>query len=125
MREAEANAAEDKKKQETIEARNQADALIYATEKSLKDLGDKVDPAVKADVESKTEVLKKAMEGTDTDAIKKASDDLSQASHKLAEMLYKNAQAQQQGAQAGQQAQQQNGGKKDDDVVDADFTEVK
>ena len=124
VREAEANAAEDKKKQENIEARNQADALIYATEKSLKDLGDKVDPAVKSDVESKTEVLKKAMEGTDTDAIKKASDDLSQASHKLAEMLYKNAQAQQQGAQAGQQAQQ-SGGKKDDDVVDADFTEVK
>ncbi|WP_077073171.1 molecular chaperone DnaK [Mailhella massiliensis] len=125
VREAEANAAEDKKKQENIEARNQADALIYATEKSLKDLGDKVDPAVKADVESKTEVLKKAMEGSDTDAIKKASEDLSQASHKLAEQLYKNAQAQQgaQGAQGGQQAQ--GGEKKDDDVVDADFTEVK
>ena len=123
VREAEANAAEDKKKQETIEARNQADALIYATEKSLKDLGDKVDPAVKADVESKKEALKKVMEGSDTEAIKKASDELSQASHKLAEMLYKNAQAQQQGAQGAQQAQ--DAGKKDDDVVDADFTEVK
>ncbi len=123
VREAEANAAEDKKKQETIEARNQADNLIYATEKSLKDLGDKVDAAVKADVEAKTAALKKAMEGTDTDAIKKASDELSQASHKLAEMLYKNAQAQQQGAQQGAQAQ--GSGKKDDDVVDADFTEVK
>ncbi|MGN1037937.1 MAG: Hsp70 family protein, partial [Mailhella sp.] len=123
VREAEANAAEDKKKQETIEARNQADNLIYATEKSLKDLGDKVDAAVKADVEAKTAALKKAMEGTDTDAIKKASDELSQASHKLAEILYKNAQAQQQGAQQG--AQSQGSGKKDDDVVDADFTEVK
>ena len=126
VREAEAHASEDKKKQETIEARNHADALIYATEKSMKDLGDKVDPATKSDVEAKTAALKKAMEGTDTDAIKKASDDLSQASHKLAEQLYQNAQAQQ-GAQAGAAGQQgaANGGKKDDDVVDADFTEVK
>jgi molecular chaperone DnaK len=92
----------------------------------MKDLGDKVDPATKADVEAKTATLKKAMEGTDTDAIKKASEELSQASHKLAEQLYQNAQAQQ-GAQAGAAGQQgqANGGKKDDDVVDADFTEVK
>lgn len=122
VREAEANAAEDKKKQENIEARNQADNLIYATEKSLKDLGDKVAPEVKADVERKIEVLKKAMEGTNTDAIKQASEDLAQASHKLAEQLYKNAQAQQ-GAQGAQQ--DQGSQKKDDDVVDADFTEVK
>lgn len=122
VREAEANAAEDKKKQENIEARNQADNLIYATEKSLKDLGDKVAPEVKADVERKMEVLKKAMEGTNTDAIKQASEDLAQASHKLAEQLYKNAQAQQ-GAQGAQQ--DQGSQKKDDDVVDADFTEVK
>ena len=125
VKEAEANAAEDKKKQEAIEARNQADNLIYATEKSLKDLGDKVDPALKSEVEAKTEALKKAMEGNDTETIKKASDDLSQASHKLAEMLYKNAQAQQ-GAQDGGCAGGSCGGaKKDDDVVDADFTEVK
>jgi len=125
VKEAEANAAEDKKKQEAIEARNQADNLIYATEKSLKDLGDKVDPALKSEVEAKTEALKKAMEGNDTETIKKASDDLSQASHKLAEMLYKNAQAQQ-GAQDGGCAGGNCGGaKKDDDVVDADFTEVK
>ena len=124
VKEAEANAAEDKKKQEAIEARNQADNLIYATEKSLKDLGDKVDPALKAEVEAKTAELKKAMEGTDTDAVKKASDDLSQASHKLAEMLYKNAQAQQ-GAQDGGCQGGNCGAKKDDDVVDADFTEVK
>ncbi|WP_298065846.1 molecular chaperone DnaK [uncultured Mailhella sp.] len=124
VREAEAHASEDKKKQETIEARNQADALIYATEKSLKDLGDKVDPATKATVEAKTEALKKAMEGTDTEAIKRASDELSQASHKLAEQLYQNAQAQQ-GPQAGAAGQQgQPGGRKEDDVMDADFTEV-
>ena len=104
----------ERKKQEAIEARNQADNLIYATEKSLKDLGDKVDPALKAEVEAKTAELKKAMEGTDTDAIKKASDDLSQASHKLAEMLYKNAQAQQ-GAQDGGCQGGNCGAKKDDD----------
>ena len=123
VKEAEANAAEDKKKQEAIEARNQADNLIYATEKSLKDLGDKVDPALKSEVEAKTEALKKAMEGNDTETIKKASDDLSQASHKLAEMLYKNAQGAQQ--EGGCQGGNCGGAKKDDDVVDADFTEVK
>ena len=124
VKEAEANAAEDKKKQEAIEARNQADNLIYATEKSLKDLGDKVDPALKSEVEAKTEALKKAMEGNDTETIKKAADDLSQASHKLAEMLYKNAQGAQQegGCQGGNCG---GNAKKDDDVVDADFTEVK
>ena len=85
-----------------------------------------MDPALKSEVEAKTEALKKAMEGNDTETIKKASDDLSQASHKLAEMLYKNAQAQQ-GAQDGGCQGGNCGGnaKKDDDVVDADFTEVK
>ena len=125
VKEAEANAAEDKKKQEAIEARNQADNLIYATEKSLKDLGDKVDPALKSEVEAKTEALKKAMEGNDTESIKKASDELSQASHKLAELLYKNAQAQQGAQQGGCAGGNCGGAKKDDDVVDADFTEVK
>ncbi len=126
VREAEAHASEDKKKQENIEARNQADNLIYATEKSLKDLGDKVDFGTKTTVENKIEALKKVMEGTDTDAIKHACDELTQAAHNLAELLYQNAQAQQggQATGAGQQGQA-NAGKKDDDVVDADFTEVK
>ena len=128
-REAELNAAEDKKKLEAVEARNKADALVFATEKSLKDVGDKIDPAIKADVESKLEALKKVMDSGDVDAIKKASDDLTNASHALAEQLYKNAQAQNAGAQgagaaqdAGQSAQ---ANKQDDDVVDVDFTEVK
>ncbi len=131
-REAEMNAAEDKKKLEAVEARNKADALVFATEKSLKDVGDKIDASTKANVEAKLEALKKAMEGTDVEAIKSASDDLTNASHALAEQLYKNAQAQQgagqgyagPGADAAQDAgAAQNG--KDDDVVDVDFTEVK
>ncbi|MGX8718622.1 MAG: molecular chaperone DnaK [Desulfovibrio sp.] len=126
MREAEANAAEDKKKQEAVEARNKADALVYATEKSLKDVGDKIDAATKSNVEAKLAALKKAMEGTDSEAIKAASDDLTTASHALAEQLYKSAQPQQDAGYAGQQAGgQQEQPKSDDDVVDVDFTEVK
>ena len=128
VREAEAHASEDKKKQETIEARNHADSLIYGTEKSLNDLGDKVDAAVKSDVEGKIAALRKAMEGDDAAAIKAATEELAKASHKLAEQLYQqqapNGGAQQPGAGAnpGAGAAQ---GNNNDDVVDADFTEVK
>ena len=129
VREAEAHASEDKKKQETIEARNHADSLIYGTEKSLNDLGDKVDAAVKSDVEGKIATLRKAMEGDDAAAIKAATEELAKASHKLAEQLYQqqapNGGAQQQpgaGANPGAGAAQ---GNNNDDVVDADFTEVK
>ena len=129
VREAEAHASEDKKKQETIEARNHADSLIYGTEKSLNDLGDKVDAAVKSDVEGKIAALRKAMEGDDAAAIKAATEELAKASHKLAEQLYQqqapNGGAQQQpgaGANPGAGAAQ---GNNNDDVVDADFTEVK
>ena len=128
MREAEAHASEDKKKQETIEARNHADSLIYSTEKSLNDLGDKVDAAVKSDVEGKIAALRKTMEGDDAAAIKAATEELAKTSHKLAEQLYQqqapNGGAQQPGAGAkpGAGAAQ---GNNNDDVVDADFTEVK
>ena len=129
VREAEAHASEDKKKQETIEARNHADSLIYGTEKSLNDLGDKVDAAVKSDVEGKIAALRKTMEGDDAAAIKAATEELAKASHKLAEQLYQqqapNGGAQQQpgaGANPGAGAAQ---GNNNDDVVDADFTEVK
>ena len=129
VREAEAHASEDKKKQETIEARNHADSLIYGTEKSLNDLGDKVDAAVKSDVEGKIAALRKTMEGDDAAAIKAATEELAKASHKLAEQLYQqqapNGGAQQQpgaGANPGAGVAQ---GNNNDDVVDADFTEVK
>ncbi len=124
VKEAESHAEEDKKKQEVIEARNQADTLIYSAEKSVRDLGDKLDAALKAEIDGKVEALKKAMEGEDISAIKTATDELSQASHKLAEQLYaQQAQQTDQGAQPGADAGQTP--KDDEDVVDADYTEVK
>ena len=131
VKEAEAHAADDKKKQDLISARNQADGLIYGTEKSIKDLGDKLDAALKSDIEGKIASLKTLMEGEDVEAIKKATEELAQASHKLAEQLYSQAQGQQPGADAAGAAGAQPGagaagGKKaDDDVIDADFTESK
>ena len=127
VREAETHADEDKKKQELIEARNHADSLIYGTEKSLADLGDKADATVKSDIETKMADLRKLMEGEDAAAIKAATDDLAKASHKLAEQLYQQ-QAQQTGGQPGPQAgaaEGQSHGNAGDDVVDADYTEVK
>ena len=131
VKEAEAHAADDKKKQDLISARNQADGLIYGTEKSIKDLGDKLDAALKSDIEGKIASLKTLMEGEDVEAIKKATEELAQATHKLAEQLYSQAQGQQPGADAAGAAGAQPGagaagGKKaDDDVIDADFTESK
>ena len=128
VKEAEAHAADDKKKQDLISARNQADGLIYGTEKSIKDLGDKLDAALKSDIEGKIASLKTLMEGEDVEAIKKATEELAQASHKLAEQLYSQAQGQQPGADAAGAAGAQPGpgaagGKKaDDDVIDADFS---
>ncbi|MDR1776292.1 MAG: molecular chaperone DnaK [Desulfovibrio sp.] len=123
VREAEAHASEDKKKQEVIEARNHADSLIYGTEKSLSDLGEKADAALKGDIEGKIASLRKIMEGDDAAAIKSATDDLAKASHKLAEQLYQ--QQAQQGAGGGQPAGEAQNAQNADDVVDADYTEVK
>ncbi len=127
IHEAEAHASDDKKKQELIEARNQADSLIYGTERSINDLGDKLDASVKADIQSKIADLKTKMEGEDVTAIKAASEELGKASHKLAEQLYAqqgdpNAQ---QGGCAGGNCNSQQDNKGGDDVMDADFTEVK
>ncbi|GAB6036355.1 molecular chaperone DnaK [Fundidesulfovibrio butyratiphilus] len=129
IKDAEAHADDDKKKQATIEARNHADTLVYTTEKSLRELGDKVEPATKSEIEAKVELLKEAMKGEDAEAIKRATDELSQVSHKLAEKLYQQ-QAGQPGAQGGPQPGEgpEAGGAgpgKDEDVVDADYTEVK
>ena len=121
---AEAHADEDKKKRETIEARNHADSLVYSTEKSLKEHGDKIEAVDKGNIENKLSELKKLMEGEDSEAIKKATDELSQLSHKLAEAVY----AKKEGAEgeAGSGTEQDDAAKpKDDKVVDADFEEVK
>jgi molecular chaperone DnaK len=120
INEAEAHADEDKRKLELIEVRNHADSLTYATEKSLSDLGDKVESSLKADIEGKIAALKTAMEGDSPESIKTAMDDLSKASHKLAEQIYA-----QKSQEAGAQEASDSAGKADNDVVDADFTEVK
>ncbi|EGB16543.1 chaperone protein DnaK [Pseudodesulfovibrio mercurii] len=129
VKDAEAHADEDKKKQHLIEARNQADTLVYTSEKSLRDLGDKVDATLKADIESKIEAVKKALEADDADQIKARADELAQASHKLAEQLYaqQNAQGANPGGAAGAAGADagSSSAKDDDDVVDADYTEVK
>jgi molecular chaperone DnaK len=126
VKDAEAHADDDKKKQQLIEARNQADSMIYATEKSIRDLGDKLDSVLRGEIEAKIESLKKLMEGDDHEAIRKASEELAQASHKLAEQLYaQKSGGPEQGQQAGPEQGAGAGPKKDDDVVDADYTEVK
>ncbi|SDO39304.1 molecular chaperone DnaK [Desulforhopalus singaporensis] len=124
-KDAELHAEEDKKRKELIETRNSADALVHATEKSLKDLGDKVDAETKANVEREMENVKKVKDGDDTEAIKAAIESLTQVSHKLAEMMYQ--QASKENPDSGPAGA--GGGKTkkddDDDVVDADFEEVK
>ncbi len=128
-RDAELHAEDDKKRKELVETRNQADALVHATEKSLKDLGDKVDEETKSNVEKEIENVKQVLDSEDVDAIKTATDALTAASHKLAELMY--AQASQEnpggGPDAGgpENADAGSDDKKDDDVVDADFEEVK
>jgi len=129
VKDAELHADEDKKKRELVEARNHADTLIYSTEKSLKDLGEKVDAETRGNIESASADLKKAMESDDVEEIKRLSEALTQASHKVAEAMYK--QASEAGAAGGgaagpgPEAGADSGAGADDDVVDADFEEVK
>ena len=120
-KEAEAHAEEDKKFQELVEARNKADQLISMTEKTLKENPDKVSEGDKKNIEAAIEELKKAKDGDDKAAIDSAMEKLSQASHKFAEELYKEAQAQ---AQAQQQAGANAGSdKKDEDVAEAEVVD--
>jgi len=124
VKDAEVNAEADKKKKDLVEVKNQADTLIYSTEKSLTEHGDKVDEATKKAIEEALQELKDANAGEDVDAIKAAIDKLTQSAHKLAEEIYKEAQAQNaQNAEAG--AEDAAGAEKPaDDVVDAEFEEV-
>ncbi len=126
IKDAELHADDDKKKRELIDARNHADALIYSTEKSIKEMGDKIEATTKTDVEAAISSLKTAIEGDDTEEIKRLSETLTQASHKLAEAMYQQAsQAQGQPGAEGEEFADQGAGAGDDDVVDADFEEVK
>jgi len=114
-----------KDKGELIDARNMADSLIYSTQKSVKEVGDKLDESTKGDIDRAIENLKRAMEGDDTAEIKRLTEELTQASHKLAEAMY--ARASQQEAYAGGAAGAGSSGEpsRDEEVVDADFEEVK
>jgi molecular chaperone DnaK len=130
-KDAELHAEEDKRRKELVETRNSADAMIHATEKSLKDLGDKVDSATKASVEKEIANVKQVKDSDDVATIRSAVEALTQASHKLAELMYQQAAKENPDATGGAGGAGGAGGggakakKNDDDVVDADFEEVK
>ena len=126
VREAEQYAAEDAKRKEEVDVRNQGDQMAYQTEKTLSEMGDKLDPADKSEVEGKLAALKTALQGTDTQAIKSATEELTQAFYKVSEKLY-----QQSGAAQGQGFDPNNmggqgpaGGGNGQDYYDADYTVV-
>jgi len=120
IKEAEENAEADRKRKEEVDLRNEADQLIFTTEKTLKDLGDKVDSADKKKAEEAKDKLKKTLESKDVDAIRKAKDELQEIVQNLSVKLYQQM-AQQQQAQSTGGADS----KKDDNVVDAEYEEVK
>lgn len=127
VQDAEKHAEEDKKKKEEVEAKNNADHMIYQTEKLLKESGDKLQPSDKSEIESKVSALKSAIDSNNTDNIKRATEELQAAWSKASEYLYK--QGQQAGGQTGQQSQanetnSEDAGRKDDSVVDADYEVV-
>ena len=122
-KEAEAHAEEDKKFQELVEARNRADQLISATEKTLKENPDKVSEGDKKNIEAAIEELKKVKDGDDKSAIDSAMEKLTQAANKFAEELYKNAQAQQQAGAQANASSDENKSKKDDDVAEAEVVD--
>jgi molecular chaperone DnaK len=126
--EAESHAADDKKRKETVEARNHLDTLVYSTEKSLSEHGGDLDAGVKENIELALKKAKEVLDGQDAEAMRNAAEQLSQASHKLAEAIYAKASQPQAGQQAEAKTEEKNdgaSGKKKEDVVDADFTEVK
>ena len=127
VKDAEAHATEDKKRREVAEARNQLDSLIYTTEKSLKEYGDKIDAGEKQNIEDAITRAKKAMESNDAGTIKSAQEDLTRSSHKLAEAMYAKASKGAEAAGTGPEAGTQEGPrqKAQEDVVDADFEDVK
>ena len=124
VKEAEQYAAEDKKRREAIDTRNNADQIVYQTEKTVKDLGDKISAEDKATIEKKTEAVKEALKGTDDEMIKAATDDLAKVSMEIFGKVYQSnagaagAAGPDMGGAAGA------GAAPDDGVVDADYREV-
>ncbi len=122
VKDAEANKEEDKKKRESVDVRNQSDTLIHSTEKNLKEHGAKVSDAEKKAIEDASSSLKEAIKGTDIEDIKKKTETLVQASMKLGEAIYKSQEKKPDSSKDGDKNDE---GKKEDNVVDADFEEVK
>jgi len=120
VRDAEANAESDKQRRAAVEARNGLDALVHSTEKTIRENGEKIPAAEKAEVEAAIVAARAAMEGQDLEAIQKANENLSQLAMKMGEALYKAQAAAEQAAPGGTGP----GGKPDDKVVDAEFEEV-
>ncbi|MGB8769713.1 MAG: Hsp70 family protein, partial [Candidatus Korobacteraceae bacterium] len=128
-KDADAHAAEDKAKREEVEARNQLDGMVYSIEKMLREHGDKISGQERSDVENALADAKKALEGTDAAAMNKARENLTQASHKLAEAMYKATSAQTPptgGPPPGGDGQAEGGEqkKKDEGVIDAEYVDV-
>jgi molecular chaperone DnaK len=121
VKEAEANAAEDKKRKDVVEAKNHAESLMHSTQKSVVELGDKISAADKSAVEAAVADLKSVLEGEDAEAIKEKTNVLAQAAMKLGEALYKQSSA---GASTDGEVPNMEKDDADDDIVDADFTEV-
>jgi len=134
VRDAERSSAEDKKRREEVELKNTADSMVYSTEKTLREMGDKIPADTKSKIESELERLKKAIADNDIESIKRFMEDVRQASYKMSEELYKQAQAagaagaggaggagQQPGAEGGPNAGRAGEQGADDDVIDADF----
>jgi molecular chaperone DnaK len=122
VKDAEAHAEDDRKQRELVDARNQADSMIHGTEKSLKEYGEKVDSATRANIESLVSELRDAIKGDNKDVIERKSEALMEASGKLMQAMAGGAEG---GAAPGADAQQAGGGKPgDDDIVDAEFEEV-
>ena len=125
VHDAEAQAEDDKRKKELADVRNQADTLVYTTEKSLKEHGDKLEAAVKENIEKEMENLKQKLTSENVGDIKEGIDKLSAAAQKLAEVLYAQNNQSGDASQAGSAYAQEEPSKKDENVVDADFEEVK
>jgi len=126
VQDAEEHAEEDRKAREGIDAKNAADAMIHSVKKSMEELGDKLDEGEKSNIEAAIKELEEAIEGGDVDEIKSKTEALTQASHKLAEQLYKQAEDAEAAAQgAGQEAEGDGAEAGEENVVDAEFVEIK
>jgi molecular chaperone DnaK len=125
VRDAETHAEEDRRLKELVDARNQADNLIHATEKSMKELGDQVSASEKTDIEAAISELKKAMESGDKDAISEKTQVVAERSSKLAERVYAQKTSAESGGAGGEQPRQTETAGAGEDVVDAEFEEVK